>query len=149
VRHWLRRYWFAALIGLLLVVALVFRDWLPGTAQNLLVGDCFDPPSSGAFVINVPHHPCSEPHLAEVIFVGDHPGGSFPGDAALEEFVAVVCLPAFEAYVGHAYASDTELDVTAFYPTSLSWRRGDHGVTCYVVRVDAGTMTSSVKASAD
>jgi hypothetical protein len=35
--------------------------------------------------------------------------------------------------------------MAAFTPTDEGWRGGDRKVICYAVRLDAGTMTQSIK----
>jgi len=123
-------------------------DRLASNAGDLSVGDCFDEPASTETVDDVQRQPCTEPHGAEVIFVGDHPDqDSYPTTAVFDDFVANTCIPVFESYTGRDWETDTELDMAYFYPTSEGWPEGDHEVSCYIVRIDSAKMTSSMKAS--
>ena len=136
------------IIAVIVAVGFVFRDFLSGNAGDLKVGDCFDQPSTTNTVVkDVPHHPCSDPHLAEVIWVGDYDQASatYPTEAAFQSFVLDRCVGAFETYTGRAYLQDQELDIQPFWPTEEGWGKGDKEVTCFAVRVDGGKITGSVK----
>ncbi|MCI0345386.1 MAG: septum formation family protein [Chloroflexi bacterium] len=134
-------------IAVIVVGGLILRDRLSGSAGDLRVGDCFDQPVAAQNVDDVQHHPCTDPHTAEIIFVGDHPDqDAYPSLNSFDSFVLDRCVPAFESYTGRDWATDTELDMAYFYPTSEGWPEGDHEVSCYVVRIDSGTMNASVKA---
>jgi hypothetical protein len=54
-------------------------------------------------------------------------------------------VPAFEAYTGRDWETDTELDLGYFYPTADGWPSGDREVACYVARLDGVSMSASVK----
>ncbi|HEV8488166.1 MAG TPA: septum formation family protein [Candidatus Limnocylindrales bacterium] len=136
------------LIGIFVVGGFLFRDWLPGGADALRVGDCFEEPTGVEVVDDVQHHPCGENHDSEVIFVGEHPAanGAAPlSDAGYREWIGANCLPAFTAYTGVDLMAQEVLDVGYFVPTSDSWGDGDRTVICYVVRVDGAQMTQSVR----
>jgi hypothetical protein len=135
------------IIAVIIVGGLILRDRLSGSAGDLKVGECFDDPGTQVSVESVQHHPCSEAHSAEVIFVGDYPEASaYPGVDAFDTYAFNVCIPTFETYTGRDYQSDTELDIGYLYPTEEGWPKGDHEIACYVYRLDAGTMSTSVKA---
>ena len=137
-------------IAVIVVGALILRDRLSGSAQDLRVGDCFDPPTQLQNVEDVQHHPCTEPHAAEIVFVGDHPASeTYPTVEAFDAFVVDKCVPAFESYTGRDWETDTELDMAYFYPTAEGWPKGDHEVSCYVVRLDNAKMNASLKVAAD
>jgi hypothetical protein len=136
------------IIAVIVVGALIFRDLLSGNASDLKVGDCFDPPSTVNTVVkDVQHHPCSDPHLAEVFYVGDYDlaSSTYPTEDAFQSFVLDRCIGAFQAYTGRSYDAQ-ELDVQPFWPTEEGWGNGDKEVTCFAVRVDGGQITGSVKA---
>lgn len=134
------------LIGAVLGGGYLFRDFISGAATDLQVGDCFDmPTAANETVEEVSHHPCTDAHTAEIFFVGDHPDGAFPGSTAFETYVESNCVPSFNTYTGLDYMTDTTYDFGWFEPTSEGWGSGDHEITCYVYRLDKGTMTSSVK----
>ena len=136
------------IIVLIVGVGFVFRDFLSGNAGDLKVGDCFDQPSTTNAVVNdVQHHPCSDPHLAEVFYVGNYDlaSASYPDENAFQAFVLDRCIGAFEAYTGRTYQDAEELDIQPFWPTEEGWGRGDKEVTCFAVRVDGAQLTGSVK----
>ncbi len=140
---WLIR---GGIIAAIVVAGLVFRDRLSGNAGDLKVGDCFDDPGAVAEVTDVQHHPCNEAHDSEVMFVGNYPAqDEYPGDEAFGLFAQQQCVPAFEAYLGRDYESDTEYDYGFYYPAEESWSDSDHEVACFIYRLDGATMTSSVK----
>jgi len=136
------------IIAVIVVAAFIFRDFISGNASDLKVGDCFDQPSTVNTVVNdVQHHPCSDPHTAEVFFVADYDPASatYPTEDAFQSFVLDRCLGAFQSYTGRAWQDAQELDVQPFWPTEEGWGKGDKEVTCFAVRVDGGKITGSVK----
>lgn len=135
------------LIGAVLFGGWLFRDYLTGAAIDLEVGDCFDAPTTiSEAVEEVAHHPCTDAHTAEVFFVADYPDGAFPGEDGFDAFIEANCIPAFTAYTGLDWATAEEYDIGWFEPTPDGWSSGDHEMTCYVVKVDSSTMTSSLRA---
>jgi hypothetical protein len=143
MRGWVIR---IGIIAVIVVAGLILRDRLSGNAGDLQVGDCFDEPTQTQDVSDVQHHPCTDAHDAEVIFVGDHPDSdTYPGVDAFDTFVLTQCVPAFEAYTGRDWETDTELDLGYFYPTADGWPSGDREVACYVARLDGVSMSASVK----
>jgi len=135
-----------AVIAAIVVGGIIFRDRLSGDAGDLKVGDCFDDPGQTTEVSDVQHHPCTESHDAEVIFVGDHPDQTlYPGDDAFDTFVEQQCIPAFNSYLGRDFDTDTEFGMGFFYPLADRWGDGDHEIACYVQRSDGTPLTNSVK----
>ena len=59
-----------AIIAIIIVGGFVLRDRLSSSAGDLKVGDCFDEPATGGEISDVQHHPCTEAHTAEVVFIG-------------------------------------------------------------------------------
>jgi hypothetical protein len=135
-----------AIIGVIAVGALIFRDRLSGNAGELKVGDCFDDPS-GDVVTDVQHHPCTEAHTAEVIFVGDVAGdqATYPADAVVDDFVEARCLPAWTSYTGKDLLTETVLRLGYYVPSPEGWSDGDREVLCYAAREDGAAMSVSVK----
>jgi hypothetical protein len=136
-----------AIIAAVIGGGFVLRDRLSSAPGDLKVGDCFDVPAADIDISDVQHHPCSETHTGEVIFVGNHPApkGTTFTDDLLIEFGGTTCVAAAETYVGSTLPG--ELDLGAFYPTDEDWATGDRGITCYLYRVDDGPMTESLKAA--
>jgi hypothetical protein len=144
ISGWLIR---GGIVAAIVVAGLVFRDRLSGNAGDLKVGDCFDDPGAVSEITDVQHQPCTDAHDSEVIFVGDYPAqDAYPPDEAFSTFAEQQCVPAFEAYVGRDYETDTEYEFGFYYPASESWSDSDHEVACFVYRIDGAKMTSSVKA---
>jgi hypothetical protein len=134
------------IIAAIIIGGFVLRDRLSSNAGDLQVGDCFDDPGQVAEVKDVQHHPCSEAHTGEVIYVGSMAGenSAYPSDDTILTFVGTNCLPAFASYTGKEYDGVT-LDVGYFHPTSEGWNKGDRGVICYAYNIDGSTTTGSVK----
>jgi hypothetical protein len=138
------------LIGIFVVGGFLFRDFLPGGADSLQVGDCFEEPVGVEVVDDVQHHPCGENHDSEVVFVGEHPAakGAAPlSDSAFREWIGANCLPAFASFTGVELLSQEVLDLGYFVPTNEGWDDGDRTVICYAVRVDGAQMNASVRAN--
>jgi hypothetical protein len=136
------------IIAAIVVGAFILRPFLTGNAGNLSVGDCFDLPTTAAETVkDVQHHPCTEKHDAEVVFVGNYSpvGSTYPTDDEFKTFFQDTCTQAFDAYTGLTFATDTTYDMSAFSPTQEGWTGGDHKVICYAVRIDNSQMTTSVK----
>lgn len=129
--------------------AWVFRDYISGNATDLVVGDCFDAPTTAVdeTVEDVAHHPCTDAHTAEVFFVADHPAGAYPGEEAFDTFTRDNCPPAFTTYTGLDFYADqaADYDIGVLYPLEEGWDRGDHEITCYIVRIDDGPMTAPLR----
>jgi hypothetical protein len=138
-------------IGLVLAIgagALVFRDRLSSNAGELKVGDCFDDPQGASVITDVQHHPCTESHVAEVVFLGKLPEATtVPADGIVQDWVGRNCIPAWEGYTGKDWASESILTMGFYQPNSEGWASGDRVVVCYTVRTDLVPMTSSVRKS--
>ena len=136
------------IIAAILGAGWIFRDYFTGNATDLAVGDCFDIPSSvDQTVDEVSHHPCTDAHTAEVIFVADYEAGSYPDVSAFDAFTEANCPPAFNTYSGLDFYAESgkDYDIGVFYPIEEGWSGGDHEITCYLVRVDEGPMSSSLR----
>jgi hypothetical protein len=118
------------------------------TAVDLRVGDCFDLKDPAAVEIDdVTAGPCTDEHEYEMFFAGAMPEGSFPPDAAIDEFTGDKCTGAFDAYVGKSY-EDSELEIFVLTPTEAAWLDGDRIVQCAVYHPRIHSLTASLKGSA-
>jgi hypothetical protein len=138
------------IVAVVVIAFVVLRPFLSGNAGGLSVGDCFDiPTGAGDTVTDVQHHPCTEAHGAEVIFVGSYSPatGTYPTDDEFGTFGKANCVPAFNAYTGIDFETDTTYDIKPFLPTAEGWTKGDRKVICFAVRIDDAPMTTSVKKS--
>lgn len=118
------------------------------SANDLVVGSCFDEPTQSTDISTVTRHECTEPHDAEVIAVAEDSATSYPTTSDIEAFVDSTCVPVFQSYVGEDDQSNLDLTISYFYPNSDGWDSGDRTVTCYVTRDDATKLTQSIKGSA-
>lgn len=130
------------IVAFLAIVLFVVRNNV--AADDLKVGECFNIPN-GSTVKTVEKQPCTESHNAEVFFVGEYTGDSFPISLSLNRYIDESCVPAFESFVGRAIDSDPELSIGYFHPTRDGWDSGDRTITCYVAQPDEGPMTQSLK----
>jgi hypothetical protein len=134
------------IIGAVAVGGLLFRDRLTGGAGDLSVGDCFDEPATIGEVHDVQHHPCTESHDAEVVFVGDMPErATYPTDAEFVDFIRASCVPAFNAYTSLDFEVAAAVDMGYFTPTAQGWTGGDHEMICYAIRSDGARVSQSFK----
>jgi putative regulator of septum formation len=139
------------IIVVVLVVGFLFRDRISGQAADLKTGDCFDDPitagQSGAEVKDVQHHPCTEPHLFEVIATfkyqtsGD---AAFPGQTGFDSFILEKCSAAFGSYVGIT-EDQSSLAFSAYTPVESGWKKGDRDITCFLGAPDGSKLTGSMK----
>ena len=143
MRGWIIR------IGLVAIIAaggFVLRDRLSGDAGDLKIGDCFDEPQGVALVGDVQHHPCSESHSAEVVFLGSLPeAATYPALTVVEDWVSTNCVPAWNTYTGLDFDTDVILGLGYYRPSEDAWSHADRAMVCYAYRVDGSRMTSSVR----
>jgi hypothetical protein len=146
----LRNFIWIGIIGVVVIGGLLFRDFLTGNPGDLKVGDCFDLPDSDTeTVTDVQHHPCTDLHGGEVIFVGDFPGSgsdAYPSDDEMFAFLSEKCVPAYDSYTGNDIADQATYDIGWFQPTEEGWKDGDQGVSCYIYRLDETQFKGSLKA---
>ena len=136
------------IFAIVLIGGFIFRDRISGGASGLQVGDCFDVPFRSAQTVSkVQHHPCTEPHTGEVVFVGDHPAakGTPFSESLLDGFLGGTCVPALHVYIGTTEGDRIEMG--AIYPDTKAWDDGDRKVTCYAYLTDGSLLSSSFKAS--
>ncbi|HEY7970691.1 MAG TPA: hypothetical protein VID95_11905, partial [Candidatus Limnocylindrales bacterium] len=79
MNRWILR---IGIIVLIVAGGFLLRDRLSSNAGDLKVGDCFDDPAGQTEIKDVQHHPCSEGHTAEVVFLGKMTGdnASYPSN---------------------------------------------------------------------
>src|SRR6267378_682370 len=97
-----KRFPFWTAVGVFALVGFLFRENLSGNVADLKLGDCFDVPAAAAAAKtakDVQHHPCSEAHDAEVIFIGTVNGtkDAYPDRSAFQSYVTQQCVPAFRS----------------------------------------------------
>jgi Septum formation len=121
---------------------------------DLAVGDCFTAAPSdgdaGPLVTTAEVVSCDDPHLAEVVLIGDlsdADGAAFPGVEERDDAAEDLCQPAFMDYVGVPLAA-SELGLLWLAPTEESWtEQDDREVTCAVQALDGDPLTGSVEGS--
>jgi hypothetical protein len=133
------------IIAAFIIGGLVFRDRISGNASDLKVGDCFDVPTANIDIKDVQHHPCTEPHTGEVIFVGDHAAakGTTFTDSLITDFAQSTCFPAADTYLGTADAKG--LDIGAFFPQLKGWNDGQRGITCYLYEIGGSSISRTLQ----
>ena len=136
------------IIAAIAIGALILRPYLSGNVGDMNVGDCFDLPTSATETIkDVQHHPCTDPHDAEVVFSGKFTSATndYPTDAAFQQFFTDTCLPAYAAYTGADVFATADMDMGYFTPTADSWKSGERKITCYANKLDKSKLTQTVK----
>ena len=152
-----RRVVVVGVVGLIVVgvvASVIFRDRLSGSSNDLVVGDCFDAPSTatasastGVEIEDVQHHPCSEPHVYETFAVFRHPapdGDPYPGVDVLFDYAETNCLPPFATYVGIAF-QESVLAVSYIVPKDAGWKGGQRTISCFAGNPDDSPITGSLK----
>ena len=134
-------------IAVIVVIAVAVRVLLPTDASSLQVGQCFDPPAAEGDVSGVDDGPCTDPHKAEVVFVGDYTpaSDSYPISLGFNSFISSTCKPAFNSYTGLDFEADSTYALGWFTPTRDSWAKGNRTIICYAIRSDEAPMTKSIK----
>jgi hypothetical protein len=133
---------FAVILGIIGVVLYLARNNVSG--DSLKVGDCFTLPEAGTFK-TVEKASCTETHNAEVVYVGEYSGDTYPIAITLDNYIDDQCVPAWEAYVGRPIDSDPPLSLGYITPTRSGWDGGDRTITCYAMQPDNSPMTQSLK----
>jgi putative regulator of septum formation len=116
-------------------------------ASALRVGDCFDLKDPKANEIGDVHAvPCTAEHEYETYFTGAMPAGTFPTEAAMNDWITGHCEPAFRTYVGVAY-EQSRLEDFNFTPSREAWDGGDRSIQCNVSDPTIHRLTESLKGS--
>ena len=134
------------IIGVIALGAFIVRPFMTGSAGDLNVGDCFDEPTTGETVKDVQHHPCSDLHTGEVVFIGSLTASTYPTSDELQQWLVTNCVPAYQLYTGIDIRTATDShDMSYFWPTSDGFTKGDRKVICYAVQRDGSQMKGSVR----
>lgn len=112
-------------------------------AFALKVGDCLDDATATGEVQTVPTVPCDGPHDSEIYSAHLLGQSAYPGEETVIGKAEVLCLPAFEEFVGEPYL-DSRFDFSYYYPTEESWANGDREVLC-VIYDPEGPVTGSLE----
>jgi hypothetical protein len=140
-----------ALVGAIGLGGVLLRDFVSGSPDALRPGDCIDTPAMDVEIEDVQHHPCDQGHTAEVFSVFEYAadsGAPYPDDPTMDNVILPRCYSEFATYTGTSFDDRQELDMSYLVPTSDGWGMGDRSVICILMRVDAGSMTSSMRNSA-
>jgi hypothetical protein len=135
-------------IAVILVAGFLIQQYVSKNAGDLAVGDCFDLPATSSGIIeDVDPNPCTDAHDAEVVFVGDYSPATdaYPSESELTDFETDRCITAFNTYTGLDFNLDELYGMGTLEPTTEGWGNGDHEITCYLHRLDASKLTSSLK----
>jgi hypothetical protein len=135
-------------VGVFLVGGFLFRDLLPGAADELRLGDCFEEPTAMETIESVQHRPCTDEHDNEVVFAGEHPardGAAVLTNLEFESWIDEKCLPAFRSYIGVDLYGQETLGLGSYVPADEAWADGNRKVICYAYRIDGSRMSQSVK----
>ncbi|MET7454763.1 DUF4190 domain-containing protein [Streptomyces sp. NPDC005574] len=123
-----------------------FKDGATASA-SMDEGTCFDSPKGlegAAYAFD--EVPCADEHDAEVFAVVTLPGGSYPGDRALEDTADDTCYARRTDYAMDAWAVPDDVDVYYLLPSRASWRLGDREITCAFGNTDENaTLTGSLR----
>ena len=125
------------IIGVIVVflAVVLFAVRNNAAADELKVGECLNLPNGTTFQ-TVEKQPCTESHAAEVIFVGEYTGATYPISLSLDSYIEEQCVPAFEAYVGRAIDSEPGA-LARLLPSVPRWmgrRRADDHLLCLAAR---------------
>ena len=119
----------------------------PFVPLDLAIGTCFDDPDADVELVtpdDIPVVECDSPHANEVFDSIDMGEGEFPGATDVQAQAEILCLDAFEAYVGVEY-TDTVLDFSWYFPTAESWMIGGTNIICFAYRTDLSSIEGSVE----
>lgn len=138
--------------GIVVVIAAgaINATFGPKSASDLAVGDCFDEPGTAGDIAEVPHHPCSMAHTAEVFATVTYSGGqsgTYPTDAEFRAFAAAQCGPGFDAYTGGGGGVAATVDFGFMTPTAAGWSHGDRKMLCYLVAPTGETLSQSLRSA--
>jgi Domain of unknown function (DUF4190)/Septum formation len=148
--------WILGLVGLLVgagfVTAAVLGAFDDGDValDDLEVGTCANLAELDGQVSSVPTVECTEPHDAELTFIGQlNPDGAaeYPGVSDVRAMVEQECTgESFTDYVGVAY-DESEFDVNFVFPNDEAWDRGDGEYICFLYTPGGAELTSSMRGS--
>jgi hypothetical protein len=92
---------------------------------------------------------CAQPHDGEVfavLAIEAAPTDAFPGETAVGQQAASLCLARFQPFVGLEYAT-SRLRIAVLRPTAGTWARPDRTVVCSVYDQALEPLVGSVRSS--
>jgi len=98
---------------------------------TLSVGDCLNPGAAGAAVSDVLKVECFVPHDSEIFARIVLSYAAFPGPQLIADKANAGCASAFKTFVGVDY-SKSALSFNYYFPTEVSWAKGDREILCLV-----------------
>jgi len=115
-----------------------------GTGEELEIGDCIDDDQMQLYVDGADYSTvsCAEPHDNEVYYVHEFGDVAYPGEDALINEIASVCLTQFEGYVGRDYETSV-LEYTGSWPDETLWNSGYRYSRCLVYEMDLNKLIGS------
>jgi hypothetical protein len=114
---------------------------------DLAEGDCWNDPAQGDQASVAQVVACETAHDLEVYAVYNVEGFTdFPGDQQMGDSVYDECINRFVDFVGLDYFN-SDLDITALFPTAETWGAGDREATCSVGD-PAGQTTGTLRGAA-
>ncbi|MEN8237699.1 MAG: septum formation family protein [Actinomycetota bacterium] len=136
----MKRMGLVALVGTVLALSACSAQVL-----TLDIGTCFDDPAVAGDVAvdDVPIVDCDTPHDNEVFANEDLTGDQFPGVEELSNRADLVCLGAFDAYVGEPYETSI-YEISWLAPSPETWDVGDREVICFAFDMNLEKITGSI-----
>jgi hypothetical protein len=148
--------WILGLIGLVIGASFVTAAVLGAfddddvALSDLEVGMCANLADLEGEVSSVPTVDCTEPHDAELTFIGQLNAdgvAEYPGVSEVRATVEQECAgESFTDYVGTNY-DDSEFDINFVFPNEEAWDREDGEYICFLFTHLARDLTSSVRGS--
>lgn len=115
---------------------------------ELVIGTCFDDPTTTDQIESVPAMSCDGPHGNEVFAVVEYPAGldeAYPGRKPLAELAQEECNgQVFTDYVGLPWRQ-SQFMTSQLTPTEKSWAAGDREIVCLLY--DTAPLVGSVRGS--
>jgi hypothetical protein len=112
---------------------------------KIKVGDCLNGDPTAASAESMDRLDCAAPHLYEAYHVQALTGDSFPGEKSVREQGDSICTAQFAAFVGKSF-DDSELTLTAMYPTVESWeQQSDRDILCLITTQDDSKRSGTAK----
>jgi hypothetical protein len=147
-----------AMLGVLVVAvvtwfgAVSFIGTRFGEIPQVAAGDCLRDvgPNRDLDTSNARPVDCADDHDGEVVGTTDMEGASgstFPGQVAMEAVAQRDCLTLFATYVGLPF-EQSRLDMYYVGPSQQTWERDDRTIACIALAPEGGTLTGSVRGTA-
>jgi hypothetical protein len=109
----------------------------------LAVGDCLDQPAVVGDIPDLRRKACTEPHGAEVFYVGELPAATgYPDPDDVATFITDTCIPAYQDYTGVDLMTQDDMDIGWLPPTEEEWAAGARRIVCYATPYEEGRQTT-------